>query len=225
MLNTSKRRLYLSACFFKNSPKEFFASLKLQKFLFFYEIFNYSLDNEIHLDYLKGYKNGPVYSDVYGDYTYRMEEFQTKLEEIISGVKDKVALNVFEPVNEDIAKKAAFLVSVLSKSELSELSHEFDIWKNKEARIESGEKQVKLELEDLSSKDKSLAKELYDLYSLDFIDNSFVISVNETKFIIDKSQRSQVTSELEEVLEEISKEEEDNPVYISIEDGVIVVDD
>lgn len=154
-----------------------------------------------------------------------MEEFQTKLEEIISGVKDKVALNVFEPVNEDIAKKAAFLVSVLSKSELSELSHEFDIWKNKEARIESGEKQVKLELEDLSSKDKSLAKELYDLYSLDFIDNSFVISVNETKFIIDKSQRSQVTSELEEVLEEISKEEEDNPVYISIEDGVIVVDD
>ena len=80
-------------------------------------------------------------------------------------------------------------------------------------------------MEDLSSKDKSLAKELYDLYSLDFIDNSFVISVNETKFIIDKSQRSQVTSELEEVLEEISKEEEDNPVYISIEDGVIVVDD
>ena len=66
---------------------------------------------------------------------------------------------------------------------------------------------------------------MYDLYSLDFIDNSFVISVNETKFIIDKSQRSQVTSELEEVLEEISKEEEDNPVYISIEDGVIVVDD
>ena len=66
---------------------------------------------------------------------------------------------------------------------------------------------------------------MYDLYSLDFIDNSFVISVDETKFIIDKSQRTQVTNELEEVLEEISKEEEDNPVYISIEDGVIVVDD
>ncbi|MCV2506038.1 type II toxin-antitoxin system antitoxin SocA domain-containing protein [Melissococcus plutonius] len=225
MLNTSKRRLYLSAWFFKNNPKEFFASLKLQKFLFFYEMFNYSLDNKINLDYLKGYKNGPVYSDVYGDYTYRMEEFQIKIEKIINEAKSKITTNVFEQINEDVAKKAAFLVSILSKSELSELSHEFDIWKNKQMRIEFGEKQVELKLEDLSPKDKSLAKELYDLYSMEFINSSSVISVNETKFIIDKNQRALVTDELEEVLEEISKEEESNPIYISIEDGVIVVDD
>ncbi|EMF0301615.1 hypothetical protein [Enterococcus hirae] len=225
MINTNKRRLCLSAWFFKNRPKEFFASLKLQKFLFFYEMFNYSLDNEFYLDYLKGYKNGPVYSDVYGDYTYRIEEFQAKIEEIINETKDKITSSVFEIINEDVAKKAAFLVSILSKSELSELSHEFDIWRSKQERIDAGEKQVKLELGDLSSKDKLLAKELYDLYSLEYIENSSVISVNETKFIIDKNQRALVTSELEEVLEEISKEEEDNPIYISIEDGVIVVDD
>lgn len=225
MINTNKRRLCLSAWFFQNRPKEFFASLKLQKFLFFYEMFNYSLDNEFYLDYLKGYKNGPVYSDVYGDYTYRIEEFQAKIEENINEAKDKIASSVFEIINEDVAKKAAFLVSILSKSELSELSHEFDIWRSKQERIDAGEKQVKLESEDLSSKDKLLAKELYDLYSLEYIENSSVISVNETKFIIDKKQRALVTSELEEVLEEISKEEEDNPIYISIEDGVIVVDD
>ncbi|HHK0762447.1 TPA: hypothetical protein ACQQME_002692, partial [Enterococcus hirae] len=178
-----------------------------------------------YLDYLKGYKNGPVYSDVYGDYTYRIEEFQAKIEEIINETKDKITSSVFEIINEDVAKKAAFLVSILSKSELSELSHEFDIWRSKQERIDAGEKQVKLELGDLSSKDKLLAKELYDLYSLEYIENSSVISVNETKFIIDKNQRALVTSELEEVLEEISKEEEDNPIYISIEDGVIVVDD
>lgn len=224
MLNTNRRRLYLSAWFLKNNPQDFFASLKLQKFLFFYEIFNYSLDNDFRLDYLKGYKNGPVYSDVYGDYTYRIEEFQDRLEEIIAKGKNFLSISSFESINEDVAKKAAFLVSILSKTELSELSHEFDIWKRKKERIDSGEKQVKLDLKDLTNEDKYLAKELYDLYSLKDIESSFVISVNDTKFIIDKKQRDLVTDELEEVLEEISKNEEDNPVYISIEDGVIVVD-
>lgn len=225
MLYSSKRHIRLSAWFMKNNPKDFFASLKLQKFLFFYEMFSFSVDDEIQIDYLKGYKNGPVFSDVYGDYTYRLDEFQSKLEETIIEIKAKISEGILEPIDEDIAQKASFLVSILSKKELSELSHEFDIWKAKKDRIDAGEKHVKLELEDLSSKDKLLAKELYDLYSLELIENSSVISVNNTKFIISKEQRSLMTTDLEEALEEISKVEEDNPVYISIEDGVIVVDD
>ncbi|MGK9295886.1 hypothetical protein [Melissococcus plutonius] len=78
---------------------------------------------------------------------------------------------------------------------------------------------------DLSSKDKSLIRELYDLYPMELIDRSSVISVNGARFIIDKNQLDLVTDELKETLEELSTEEVDNPIFISIEDGVITVED
>lgn len=105
------------------------------------------------------------------------------------------------------------------------MSHSFDVWKVKEARIESGEKQVRLNSFDFSENDKVLARNLYDLYSLEQINNWEIISVNNMKFLIDLKQKELLTEELEASLQELSKQELDNPVYISIENGVIVVDD
>lgn len=78
---------------------------------------------------------------------------------------------------------------------------------------------------DFSENDKVLARNLYDLYSLEQINNWEIISVNNMKFLIDLKQKELLTEELEASLQELSKQELDNPVYISIENGVIVVDD
>ncbi|MBT2153577.1 hypothetical protein [Enterococcus faecalis] len=224
MLNTNIRKMGLCAWFMKHHTMEFFSSLKLQKFLFFYESYSFAMNDDVDMSYLTGYKNGPVFTDVYGYYTYRYSEFKNHLLTIYDETKEKFnALDI--SIDMDIAKKAAFLVSILSESELSDLSHSFDVWKVKEARIESGEKQVRLNSFDFSENDKVLARNLYDLYSLEQINNWEIISVNNMKFLIDLKQKELLTEELEASLQELSKQELDNPVYISIENGVIVVDD
>lgn len=107
MLNTNIRKMGLCAWFMKHHTMEFFSSLKLQKFLFFYESYSFAMNDDVDMSYLTGYKNGPVFTDVYGDYTYRYSEFKNHLLTIYDETKEKFnALDI--SIDMDIAKKANF---------------------------------------------------------------------------------------------------------------------
>ena len=68
MLNSSKRKLALAGWLKTKDPEEFADHLKLQKFLFFYEIVSKIEGQEYELTNLKGYTDGTVFSNVYSDY-------------------------------------------------------------------------------------------------------------------------------------------------------------
>lgn len=214
MLNTSQRRLAVSKWLKDNGPSEFYEPLKLQKYLFFYEIFSKVEGKEYSLDYLKGYENGPVFSEVYGDYTYRAEEFEPQLDEMDT-------LNV----DNSIAKKASFLVKVLSKKELSKITHQMNIWKSKEEEILSGVKHIPLNESDFNVKDKVITKELKNLYDSGFIDSINIISIKDKNFLLNNDDFENLNEEQKNTLELLAEEELDNPIYISVgEEGELLVD-
>lgn len=214
MLNTSQRRLAIVKWLKDNNPSEFYESLKIQKYLFFYELFSKVEGEEYSLDYLKGYENGPVFSELYGDYTYRRHELIPRLEEVQT--KD---------VNIGLAKKAGFLVQILNGRELSGLTHELNLWKSKEEEIMSGGRHLPLDECSLNHDDISIVKELFELYSTDFISTSNVVSIKDKNFLLNDRDFRNLTNEQKEVLELLAEEELENPVYVTIgEEGELLVD-
>lgn len=75
MIYSNEHKLYLSGWFKENSEKEYSIPLKLQKFLFFYEAFTKADGENPDFDHLRGYINGPVFSNVWGDYSKNRNEF------------------------------------------------------------------------------------------------------------------------------------------------------
>ena len=65
MVYSNKRKLLLSGWLKENGSVEYNTSLKLQKYLLFYELFA-KIDGDYYdLSSLKGYKRGPVFSTVW----------------------------------------------------------------------------------------------------------------------------------------------------------------
>lgn len=218
MLTSNERKMALSGWLKDNYKEGFFSSLKLQKFLFFYETLSKVDGDEADFSYLKGYENGPVFSDVYGDYYYRKETFFLEAER---RYYDKPDL-----VDEERAKFSRFLVNILTEEELSDLTHEFNIWKSKESEIRSGKRHVQLREVDLNQNDTELLEALRDMYSSEFIDSVYVIEISGKSFIINKSDLPYISEEQQNALLTLSNDESlDNPVYINFsEDGVILID-
>ncbi|MGH1286528.1 hypothetical protein [Bacillus toyonensis] len=218
MMLSSPRRTVLSGWLKQNQPRDFSSDLKLQKFLFFYEALAKVEDDDYDFHSLKGYINGPVFSDVYGDCTYRKDMF-------IQYVEESYALRRDAGVNEERAKLMGFLVSILTEEELSELTHEFSIWNSKEVQIRGGAMHLPLDESDFTEADEDLILRLRDMYTLDYINSVDIQWVRGKCFIIPKEQSSQLTSEHNAVLREIATSGDViNPVYITLEDGVLLVD-
>lgn len=217
MLYSSRRKREISGWLKENHSHEFSSSLKLQKFLFFYEILSKIENDECELDSLKGYMNGPVFSDVYGDYTYRTDEFEADVE---------TAYQHASNVDEDIAKFTGFLVSILNQEELSEITHELNIWKSKEELISSGAKQVPLLEKDFTKEDEDLLYSLRAMYPTEYIDSVQVIEISGKSFVISKEDVKKLTEDQERVFITLADDDSlENPVYVSVsEDGVVLID-
>ncbi|MCZ8512424.1 hypothetical protein O9H85_08250 [Paenibacillus filicis] len=218
MLYCSNRKRAISGWLKQNQIREFYSSLKLQKFLFFYEALSKVENDTSEFRALKGYANGPVFSDVYGDYTYQYDEFSSNVDSIYQ-------MNP-ETINEDRAKFVGFLVKILSESELSEITHELNIWSTKEDDINRGVKQVPLREEDLNEDDSDLLRSLRNMYSIEYIDSVEVIQISGKSFIIKKTDIPKLTDEQKSVFITLANNQElENPVYISVsDDGVVLVD-
>lgn len=216
-VNSTKNKLALSGWLLENNTEEFYTSLKLQKFLFFYEILCASEGEEPDFKSLQGWKDGPVFGTVYGDYTYRLESFINESE--------KALKENFSFINEPIAKLASFVISIMNKSDLSTYSHMFNLWKAKEDYINKGEKRVSLDKEDFNSNDRKILDELKGAYTEEFIDSVSIIKINSKVFILDKYVAETLSDENKNTLEVLSNHNDlINPVYLDIEDGVLIVD-
>lgn len=217
-LNSDIRKKALSGWLKNNSLDSFMSRLKLQKFLFFYETLSKMDGDESDFLYLKGYENGPVFSNVYGDYVYRRDLFISEVAETYE----------FKPeiVNEDRAKFSSFLTNILTERELSDLTHEMNIWSSKEEEIKSGAKHVPLFERDLTSDDFKLLEILRDAYPIEYINSIEVVEIGNKNFILEKDDFNSLTEEQQNVLLALSDNEElENPVYVKIaEDGVLLVD-
>lgn len=218
MINTNNRKLCLSGWLKNHSSNSYNTSLKLQKFLFLYESFSKVYNKEHDFTYLKGYHNGPIFSNVYGDYTYRNSDFEKEV--------DKAYNSHPEYIITDFATKADFIVKILNTNELSELTHKMNIWKSKEKQILSNEKNVSLDEKDFNENDFTIIKSLYDAYTEDEIKNTKIIDVGKNHFLISNSDIERLKEEHLDALYVLSTTKDlKNPVYVSINsDGGLEVD-
>lgn len=202
----------------KNYNSAYETPLKLQKILVFYELLTKVAGESPDFSHLRGYKRGPVFSNVWGDYTKERSEFNREV--------DKAYKNNNDSVNQNRAQKCAFLVSTLSEKELSELTHRLHFWSAKEDRIMSNEYQVDLDESDFNENDERIINLLYSMYPIDMIENSEIIDLNSKYFVLSKSDFGSLTANHIDTLSILSEQEElNNPVYIELdEDGRLLVD-
>ncbi|MEB7778919.1 hypothetical protein NGB30_00015 [Mammaliicoccus fleurettii] len=190
------------------------SSLQIQKFLFFSEMFNRETNQNYDLYKLKAYKKGPVFSDVYGDYTYRKDKL---LEEV-----SKKDISFSEQEIENM-RRAKILTLIHNNQDLSNLTHKFDLWKSKEERLHSGEREIKIQENDITLHDSKLFNQLYNY--VDTLKEYKIVKVNDKVFLFKENEKDLLEDHMLETLEKISEDSSlINPVYVDIEDGVLVVD-
>lgn len=218
MVYSNDRKLALSGWLRENNSKAYGSPLRLQKYLFFYEAFC-KVENQVYdFDRLRGYKRGPVFSTVWGDYTKDREEFNR-----VATEKYDIHKNV---VDERYARRASFVVSVLSERELSQLTHKYRIWNAKAQQIMAGEQQVELQDSDFGEEDYKMTKMLETMYPDELIADSDVLSVDETHFVFAKDDIVKLTECHLDTLSLIAEKAElQNPVFVEInESGGLILD-
>lgn len=218
MIYSTDRKLALSGWLKEKNINSYNNSLKLQKFLFFYEMFSKADGEKAELSHLRGYKQGPVFSTVFGDYTHERSEFDAEAE--------KQYNKYSKTINEERAKKVNFLDSVLTEKELSDLTHQMNIWHAKKAQIEQGIRQVSLSEDDYTADDQALINTLQSMYSIEMIDDSAIFNIGEHSFVMSKHDAAALTDIQYDTLWMLACENDlQNPTFISIdEEGRLLVD-
>lgn len=212
MIYSNNRKRCLSGWLHQNSEIAYNTALKLQKFLLFYECFSKVSGEKADFGHLRGYKRGPVFSQVWGDYTKERAAFDKAADESYNAGKTLI--------DEQRAKKCAFLVCVLSEGELSELTHAMNLWKSKEERILQGEYQVDLDEKDFNEKDARMISTLDQMYPIGLIDNSTVIEIDSHYFVFNKNDRSRLTEQHFDILSSLAESDQLlNPVFVDMDEG------
>lgn len=218
MLYSNDRKLSLSGWLQQNYNVAYCSPLRLQKFLFLYEAFSKVDHDTVDFSRLKGYKRGPVFSPVWGDYTKDRSEFDMKALEKYNAEKDKI---------DDLrAQRAGFIVSSLSENELSALTHQFNIWNAKRQRIMEGEQQVELDESDFREADYAITQTLEQIYPAEVVQNCGIITEGETYFVFSKEDIGRLTEQHFDIMAMLSDQGDlHNPVYVKIDDkGRLCVD-
>lgn len=218
MVYSNSRKLGLSGWLQKNNNEAYSSPLRLQKFLFFYEVFSKIAEDESDFSRLKGYKRGPVFSTVWGDYTKDREQFNKQSLESYNAAPHNI--------NSDRASRASFIVSSLSENELSMLTHKFNIWNSKSNRIMAGEQQVELSESDFNSDDNCLAHMLEAIYTDALVQDSVIFRIGENSFVFSSDDSVKITELHIDTLVALAEQIElHNPVFVKIdENGGLIVD-
>lgn len=218
MIYSNERKLSLSGWLQENNNASYETPLKLQKFLLFYEAFAKVSGETPDFSHLRGYKKGPVFSNVWGDYTKERISFNI-------AAKDAYNKNI-KSIDVKRAKKCNFIVDTMTEEELSNLTHQMNLWKSKEKRIMSGEYQVNLDESDFNNNDEKLINTLDMMYTIDMVENSKIINLDKKYFVFSKSDSELLTEKhLDMLLTLAGKEDLHNPVFVDIdEEGRLLID-
>lgn len=218
MICSNSRKRCLSGWLRQNSRPEYDALPKLQNFLLLYECFSKVSGETPDFGHLKGCRAGPVFSQVWEDYTKEKASF------------DSAAAGSYRSngiaVNEGRAKKCSFVVKILSESELSELTHSMNLWKSREDRIMGGEYQVDLDEGDFNADDVKIITALDKMYPIELIENSSVIAIGNQSFVIHKNDVPRLTGQHFGTLSSVAeKGRVPNPAYVEIDgSGRLAID-
>lgn len=162
--------------------------------------------------HLRGYKRGPVFSQVWGDYIKERAAFDEAAAESYSAGRTLV--------DEDRAKKCAFIVSVLSEGELSELTHTMNLWKSKEERILRGEYQVDLDESDFNENDAKIISMLDRMYPIDMIEDASIVEIDSHYFVFRRKDISNLTEQHFDILSSLAEGDQlCNPVFVEVDEG------
>lgn len=218
MIHSNDRKRCLSGWLRQNSKTEYDTPLKLQKFLLLYECFSKVAGESPDFEHLRGYKRGPVFSQVWGDYTKEREAFDRAADESYNSGNTHI--------NEVRARKCAFVVATLSEYELSELTHSMNLWKSKENRILRDEYQVNLDENDFNENDAKIISCLDEMYPIDLIENSSVIEIDNQYYVFSKDDMPKLTEQHFDTLSILAEKGQLlNPVYVDIDErGRLVID-
>lgn len=218
MIHSNKRKLCLSGWLKENSEISYNTPLKLQKFLLLYEAFAKTRGERPDFSHLRGYKKGPVFSNVWGDYTKERPAFNEAAVEAYETRKNEI--------NDEIAKKCAFVVGTMTETELSQLTHKMNLWKSKELRIMRGERNVDLLEGDFNKDDESMIRLLDEMYPVEMIDNSAIINLDKYYFVFSSNDSKRLTAKHFDTLMALAEGEDlHNPVYVEMDaEGRLSVD-
>lgn len=218
MIYSNERKLCLSGWLKENSEISYNTPLKLQKFLLLYEAFAKASGEQPDFSHLRGYKKGPVFSNVWGDYTKERTAFNEAAIKTYKAKKDDI--------NIDRAKKCAFVVNIMTETELSQLTHKMNLWKSKEQRIMGGEYNVDLTERDFNKDDEILIHLLDEMYPINMIDNSVIINLDKNYFVFSADDSQMLTEEHFDILMTLAEQENlHNPVYVDIDmEGRLLID-
>ncbi|MFT8728620.1 MAG: hypothetical protein ABF755_00975 [Oenococcus oeni] len=196
--------------------------VKLQKGLVFYELFSCLNSKKHDLSRMELYQEGPVFTQVYGDVHYR-----------INDLKDRI--NNFslkkEEINNVEAEKSLVLSSIYSADELSTMSHQFDFYRNNYHEHKSdGDDSVTFEEGMVTKDDNVRLHNLFDMVDEKLLFENSVWSSNGMYFVIDKNTKVQPNEfeKLENIALKNSQYDDSspyflsNPIYVSRDqDGVL----
>ena len=99
----------------------------------------------------------------------------------------------------------------------------FDLWKSKENRIKNNEYNISIKESDITEHDEKLISLI--LNSAKDIDDYNIIKISGKIFLIKTTELDSLTQEHSQILEKLNNYDELlNSVYLSIEDGVMLVD-
>ena len=213
VLNTSTSMLDKIAWLNQQEDIAKFSKLQLQKFLFLYEMFQFAEKKDSDFTCLKAYKNGPVFSNFYGDITYRKDEIQEYLKQ------KKCDFNI----DENNARISQFIINTLTDSELSDLTHQFHMWSTHKEKIDVGQKQIPMSKEDITDDDI----EILNLLKSSEPDFDYeILRIGQKNFVFSKEDFMNLNEEHLELLDSLSTNEELlNPVYVEVEsNGRLVID-
>ena len=218
MIYSNERKLCLSGWLKENSEASYNTPLKLQKFLLLYEAFAKTSGEQPDFSHLRGYKKGPVFSNVWGDYTKERAAFNAAAVEAYEAKKDDI--------NIERAKKCAFVVNTMTETELSQLTHKMNLWKSKEPRIMRGEYNVDLYEKDFNEDDKTMIRLLDEMYPINMIDNFVIINLDKNYFVFSSEDSQKLTERHFDALMTLAEQENlHNPVYVDIDvEGRLLVD-
>jgi len=218
MIYSNARKLCLSGWLKENSENSYNTPLKLQKFLLLYEAFAKANGEKPDFSHLRGYKKGPVFSNVWGDYTKERAAFNLAAENAYKSHQDDI--------NIERAKKCAFIVNTMTETELSQLTHKMNLWKTKEQRIMCGEYNVDLCEKDFSDEDRAMIHMLDEMYPVDMIDDSVIVNLDNYYFVFSSVDSKKLTEEHFDILMTLAEQENlHNPVYVDVDsEGRLLID-
>ena len=192
---------------------------QLQIFLILYEFFSEIENDESDLNFLIGVKKGPVFGAVWTDYGKVGDRFHISSKYSY----EKRVINV----NENRAKRCAFIVQTLTEEEWSSFMKKLNLWKAKESEIFKHErKMAELDWDDFNDADINLITMLANLYPSELVENSKIIAVKEKKFVVSKVDYNKIIQNHMARLEKLAKKPKlHNPVFVKLDDeGKLVVE-